>query len=227
MARSEYPDSPRVGVGAVVLREGRILLVRRGVPPALGLWAIPGGVLELGESLREAAEREILEETGITIRAGEPIFTCDVCERDSEGRVRFHYVIVDLAAEQGGNCSACVPGEVVVGRGVTVVGLTDLASRMASSASRLFAIAYRILRDHHLAEDTVQGSLITIWDELPRLRDPERLDAWTYRLIVRASVAAAPSASCCAVRRARSTTTASTASRRSPCRCCWRSAASA
>jgi 8-oxo-dGTP diphosphatase len=99
MARTEYPDSPRVGVGAVVLREGRILLVRRGVPPALGLWAIPGGVLKLGESLKEGAEREILEETGITIRAGDPVFTCDFCQRDGDGRIRFHYVIVDLAAE--------------------------------------------------------------------------------------------------------------------------------
>ena len=99
MACSEYPDSPRVGVGAVVLREGRILLVRRGVPPALGLWAIPGGALELGESLKEGAEREILEETGITIRAGDPVFTCDVCEWDGDGRIRFHYVIVDLAAD--------------------------------------------------------------------------------------------------------------------------------
>jgi ADP-ribose pyrophosphatase len=99
MANREYPDSPRVGVGAVVLREGRVLLVRRGVAPANGLWAIPGGALELGETLREAAEREILEETGITIRAGEPIFTCDLCQRDDDGRVRFHYVIVDLAAD--------------------------------------------------------------------------------------------------------------------------------
>ncbi len=99
MASREYPDSPRVGVGAVVLREGRVLLVRRGVAPANGLWAIPGGGLELGETLREAAEREILEETGITICAGEPVFTCDVCQRDDDGRVRFHYVIVDLAAD--------------------------------------------------------------------------------------------------------------------------------
>ena len=59
------------------------------------------------------------------------------------------------------------------------------------SAGRLFAIAYRILHDHHLAEDALQGTLITIWDELPRLRDPDRFEAWTYRLIVRASVAQA------------------------------------
>lgn len=59
------------------------------------------------------------------------------------------------------------------------------------SANRLFAIASRILRDHHLAEDAVQQSLVTIWDELPRLRDPERFDAWSYRLIVGASMAAA------------------------------------
>jgi RNA polymerase sigma-70 factor (ECF subfamily) len=59
------------------------------------------------------------------------------------------------------------------------------------SANRLYAIAQRILRDHHLAEDAVQQTLVTIWDELPRLRDPERFDAWSYRLIARASIAAA------------------------------------
>lgn len=60
-----------------------------------------------------------------------------------------------------------------------------------ASANRLFAIAYRILRDHHLAEDALQATLVTIWDELPRLRDPDRFDAWTYRLIVRTSIAQA------------------------------------
>ena len=86
MSNREYPDQPRVGVGAVVLREGRVLLVRRGVAPARGLWAIPGGGLRIGETLQEGAEREILEETGIVIRAGAPVFTCDSfetgCERD-------------------------------------------------------------------------------------------------------------------------------------------------
>jgi 8-oxo-dGTP diphosphatase len=99
MSQREYPDHPRVGVGAVVLREGRVLLVRRGVAPAMGLWAIPGGGLKLGETLQAGAEREILEETGITIRAGAPIFTCDSLEKDEAGRIRFHYVIVDVAAD--------------------------------------------------------------------------------------------------------------------------------
>lgn len=99
MAKREYPEYPRVGVGAVVFREGRVLLVRRGGQPSRGLWAIPGGALELGETLREGAEREILEETGITIRAGEIVFAGETMDRDADGRLRFHYVIIDFAGE--------------------------------------------------------------------------------------------------------------------------------
>jgi 8-oxo-dGTP diphosphatase len=94
-----YPDLPRLAVGAVVFKNERVLLVQRARAPARGEWAIPGGSVHLGETLQQAAEREILEETGISIRAREPIFTFDVIERDDRGQVRFHYVIVDLAAD--------------------------------------------------------------------------------------------------------------------------------
>jgi ADP-ribose pyrophosphatase len=97
--RNNYPGHPRVAVGAVVFKDGCVLLVRRGQPPAENLWAIPGGNVEIGETLQEAAEREILEETGVQIRASKPIYTFDVIDRDMAGKVRFHYVIVDLAAE--------------------------------------------------------------------------------------------------------------------------------
>ncbi len=99
MMDNSYPEMPKVAVGAVVFKNERVLLVRRGQPPSEDLWAIPGGSVEIGETLQEAAEREILEETGIYIRAGEPVFTFDAIDRDRAGKIRFHYVIVDLAAD--------------------------------------------------------------------------------------------------------------------------------
>ncbi len=96
---SEYPDAPRLAVGAVVFKENRVLLVKRGKPPGMGQWAIPGGSVKLGETLQVAAEREVMEETGIVIAAREPVYTFDVVARDPHGRIRFHYVIVDLSAE--------------------------------------------------------------------------------------------------------------------------------
>ena len=86
-------------MGAVVFKDDRVLLVRRGQPPAKDHWAIPGGSVEIGETLQQAAEREIWEETGIRIRAAKPIYTFDVIERDESQGIRFHYVIVDLLAD--------------------------------------------------------------------------------------------------------------------------------
>lgn len=104
-----YPQAPCVAVGAVVFKDDRVLLVRRGKAPARGQWAIPGGSVTLGESLQEAAEREIFEETGIRIAGGDPAYVFDVVDRDDDGRVRFHYVIVDLdATYRGGELS---PGD--------------------------------------------------------------------------------------------------------------------
>jgi len=98
MRAAEFPQTPRPAVGAVVFNQGRVLLVRRAKDPAAGTWAIPGGRVRLGETLQQAAEREVFEETGLTVIAGAPVYTFDVIERDPTGRVRFHYVIVDLAA---------------------------------------------------------------------------------------------------------------------------------
>ena len=94
-----YRELPRVGVGAIVIRNGRILLIKRGSSPGKGLWAPPGGLVELGETVREAAEREILEETGITIRAKEAFYIFDFIDRDKEGKIKYHYVIIDFLAD--------------------------------------------------------------------------------------------------------------------------------
>jgi 8-oxo-dGTP diphosphatase len=99
MSRREYPDQPVVGVGAVVIKGGKVLLVKRGIAPSKGMWAIPGGSLKLGETLQEGAEREILEETGVVVKAGNPFYSFDFFERDDDGRIRFHYVIVDMMAD--------------------------------------------------------------------------------------------------------------------------------
>jgi ADP-ribose pyrophosphatase len=99
MSSSRYPKHPSVAVGAVVIHDNRVLLVKRGKAPAKGEWAIPGGKVELGETLRQAAEREIFEETGVRIRAKEIIYPFESILKDSEGNISFHYVILDFAAD--------------------------------------------------------------------------------------------------------------------------------
>jgi ADP-ribose pyrophosphatase YjhB (NUDIX family) len=96
----EYPLRPVVGVGVVVWHGERLLLVRRGRPPRQGHWSLPGGAQELGETVADAARREVLEETGIEVEALELLTTVDMIERDGE-RVRYHYTLIDFTAEAG------------------------------------------------------------------------------------------------------------------------------
>jgi ADP-ribose pyrophosphatase len=135
---TQYPQTPRVAVGAVVSKDGAVLLVRRGKAPSHGKWAIPGGSVELGETLQQAAEREIFEETGLLIQAGQPVYTFDLIEHDRHGNIRFHYVIVDLSAEY-------LEGEPVPGDDadqVAWVPFDELPGLDMNAATRAFFDAY-------------------------------------------------------------------------------------
>ena len=103
----EYPDYPRVGVGAVILDGDKVLLVQRGGATLTGKWSVPGGLVELGETTREAVCREIAEECGLEIELVDVCGVLDRVTRDREGRVRYHWVLVDyLAVARGGTLCA-------------------------------------------------------------------------------------------------------------------------
>ena len=100
MTSREYPERPIVGVGAVIVHDNRVLLARRAQPPLLGKWSLPGGVVELGETLRGAAEREALEETGLVVKAGEVLEVLDRIIPGEQGRAQYHYVLVDFLCQR-------------------------------------------------------------------------------------------------------------------------------
>lgn len=97
----KYPSRPIVGVGAFIFRNNgdEVLVVRRGVPPRLGAWSVPGGAVEIGERLEDALHREIEEETALKIEILECAATLDRIDRDEHGRVRYHYVLIDYLCE--------------------------------------------------------------------------------------------------------------------------------
>ena len=98
--KREYPETPLVGVGAVIIENGRVVLVKRGHPPLLGEWSIPGGMLEVGEMLRAAAVRETLEETGLMVEPTELLGVYDRVLRDDGGRTLYHYVLIDFLCKR-------------------------------------------------------------------------------------------------------------------------------
>ena len=154
MAR-EYPERPVVGVGGVVIDDGRTLLIRRGSEPLRGQWSIPGGTLELGESLEDGVARELLEETGLEVRVLDLIEVFDriFTEPDAGGggtpqRPKFHYVIVDYLCER-------ISGEPRAGSDVTDVAFAteeELARfQLTTTAIRVLRKAFAMDRERRVA----------------------------------------------------------------------------
>jgi len=108
----EYPTRPVVAVGAIILSDDRILLVKRKNPPGQGLWTIPGGAVELGETIKDALKREVREETGLEIEIIKPIEIVDEIVRDESGKIRFHYVIIDFLVKPVGG-ELCASSDVL------------------------------------------------------------------------------------------------------------------
>ncbi len=150
----EYPEKPIIGIGGVVIEDGRALLIRRGSEPLLGQWSIPGGTLELGETLIEGTERELREETGLTVKILDMI---EVFERINFGsgadetwktleekrRPRFHFVIVDYLCER-------ISGVPVAGGDVTDVAWADENNlekfALTQTATRVIRKAFSLAR---------------------------------------------------------------------------------
>jgi 8-oxo-dGTP diphosphatase len=154
MAR-EYPDRPVVGIGGVLIEDGRTLLIKRGTEPLLGQWSIPGGTLELGESLQAGVAREMLEETGLEVKvldmieAFDRIFT-DQAAANAEGKPRpkYHYVIVDYLCER-------LSGTPKAGSDVTDVAFATEAElenfHLTSTAMRVLRRAFAMDRERRKA----------------------------------------------------------------------------
>ena len=133
----EFPETPLVGVGGLIVEQGRILLVRRGREPLKGRWSIPGGLIEIGESLREAVAREVEEETGLVVEPVELVELLDRIHREDD-RVRYHYVIADYLCRVNG-------GTLKAGSDADEVRWVERAEWNSHSALNLEPIAVRVM----------------------------------------------------------------------------------
>ncbi len=139
MSGREYPERPVVGIGIVVLKPPHeVLLIQRGRAPMLGAWGLPGGGQELGETAEAAARRELLEETGLSVGKIRLAGTVDSIHRDAEGRVRYHYTIIDFATLwTGGEAQALSDAAAVTWADLRALDPYDLWSE----AHRIIALA--------------------------------------------------------------------------------------
>lgn len=146
MSTREYPPRPIVAVGGVTFRGDEVLLAQRGKAPGYGTWTIPGGALKVGESLREGTAREVREECGIEVEVGE---VAEVFERvvyDAEGRVQFHYVVIDFVAEhKSGDLAPAT--DCLDARWVPLARLDEYT--LTQAARDAIAKAHRLLSERH------------------------------------------------------------------------------
>jgi len=143
MSDREYPSRPWIGIGIVVIKGDHVLLCRRGKPPSVGSWTLPGGAQDLGETCEAAARRELLEETGLTVGHLHFCAHVDTIRHDDSGRIRFHYTILDFAARW-------TEGEPIAGSDVSEVQWAPMDALepydLWSEAHRIIAIARRLVR---------------------------------------------------------------------------------
>lgn len=133
----DFPERPIVGVGVVVWRDDRVLLIRRGKPPREGQWSLPGGAQELGETVADTARREVMEETGLALARLELLTVVDLVERTpDDGRVLYHYTLVDFVAE-------AAPGSATAGSDASGIGWFALSELEGLG---LWAETLRIIR---------------------------------------------------------------------------------
>jgi len=145
--KRKYPDQPIIGVGGIIFREDQVLLIKRGMEPSLGQWSIPGGVVLIGETLEEAVRREIFEETHLEVQVLTLVKVLERVFRDSDGRVAYHYVLVDFLCH-------CLSGELRSdsdAQDARFVNLQDLPSyRIAPITVEVISRADRLRRNPEL-----------------------------------------------------------------------------
>lgn len=142
--RREYPEAPIAGVGAAIVRDSpdgqrQVLLIRRGQEPLKGAWSLPGGAIELGETLEQAICREVLEETGLAVEVVDTVKAFDRISCDDQGRVRYHYVLIDFLCRVTGGSLACASDALEARWATTdeLQGLTPLTVEVIHQALKM------------------------------------------------------------------------------------------